>query len=133
MVKILKDKLTLVNVLIGIMLLLLGVVGISIRASYAATTRAQTALDASTGVMNELKLHVAEQKGQFEGIESQLNTLRTYHSTLRGDIKDSKAERRENMKEVKDLLHGLMTIGHQHPNYSSGLPDHTPATAVSTD
>lgn len=55
------------------------------------------AWSAGYDAQNELDQHKARQNGsfesiqvQFESIQSQLGTLRVYHSTLRGEIKDQR-------------------------------------------
>lgn len=70
---------------------LLVVIGLSL------ATIGGMAWSAGYDAQNELDQHAARQNGsletiqtQFESIESQLGSLRTYHSTLRGEIKDQR-------------------------------------------
>ena len=133
MVDKIRAKLTPTNILISMTGLCIVMVGISIDSGWAATERAQTAIDTANGVKSELDVHVADQESQFESIVSQLGTLRTYNSTLRGDIRDSETKLREDMKGLRELVLVLMER-RANPDYSSGLPDNKlPNVATSTN
>ncbi len=85
-----KSVLTPMNILMGLMSVLIVLVGISIATGQAAAARAQDAMDEAHQAQNDLKVHAAKQNGSFESITSQLSTLRTYHSTLRGEMKEQR-------------------------------------------
>ena len=98
-----------ITVLFAMMTLLMGLMLYAIVSSNEAAAEAVEASTDAVGVQASLKIHEAKQNGSFESIESQLGTLRTYHSTLRGDMK----ELRDELKEQRDLLiQGLPT----HPD-----------------
>ena len=85
------------RLLIGLMALLLVLVGFAMASSTEAVREA-------TKAQTELSVHSARQNGSFESIQSQLGTLRTYHSTLRGE-----------MKEQRKLLDELLKASHELP------------------
>jgi hypothetical protein len=72
------------------MTVFLGLVSMANVTSNAAATTANEASDQAAAVAADLSIHEARQNGSFESIESQLSTLRTYHSTLRGEIKEQR-------------------------------------------
>lgn len=78
----------------AILMLLIILVGIAITGSSDATEK-------SSDVASQLSIHEARQNGTLESINSQLSTLRTYHSTLRGE-----------MKEQRKLLDDLLRRSH---------------------
>ena len=85
-----KPAITPMNILMGLMTLLIVLVGISIATGQAASTRAQEAMCEAHQAQTDLKVHAAKQNGSFEAITSQLSTLRTYHSTIRGEMKEQR-------------------------------------------
>ena len=77
-------------ILIGLMSVFLGLVSMANVVSNAAATSANEASGQSAQVAADLTVHEARQNGSFESIDSQLSTLRTYHSTLRGELKEQR-------------------------------------------
>ena len=92
------------RLLIGLMALLLVLVGFAMASSTEAVREA-------TKAQTELSVHAARQNGSFESIQSQLGTLRTYHSTHRGELKDM----REEMQGHRKLLDELLKASHELP------------------
>ncbi len=90
---------------LGPMALFLTMVGLSIGGALAASDAALEASRLADKVAADLSVHEARQNGALESIKSQLGTLRTYHSTLRGE-----------MKEQRLLLDELLRKSHtNHP------------------
>lgn len=94
---------------LGIPVALMGVfLGLVLYSAGLANGASQAALEASRladKVAADLSVHEARQNGALESIKSQLGTLRTYHSTLRGE-----------MKEQRLLLDELLRKSHtNHP------------------
>ena len=88
---------TMTRLMIGLMTLMMVLVGFAMAGSREATREA-------TKAQTELSVHAARQNGSFESIQSQLGTLRTYHSTLRAE-----------MKEQRKLLDELLKASHDLP------------------
>ena len=76
--------------------------------SNAAATSANEASDQAAAVAADLSIHSARQNGEYGSINSQLSTLRTYHSTLRGEMKDQRDERGEEIKELREMVNELL-------------------------
>lgn len=72
---------------IGVMIALMAVFMSMVVMSMGASSRAT---EAATRAQTELSVHAAKQNGSFESIQSQLSTLRTYHSTLRGELREQR-------------------------------------------
>lgn len=85
-----KPVVTPMSVLIGLMVLLCAIMTLSLVAGTTANARAQTAVDEAQQAQTDLSVHTARQNGSFESINSQLSTLRTYHSTLRSEMKEQR-------------------------------------------
>lgn len=96
-------------VVLGPMALFLTMVGLSIGAALSASDAALEASRLADKVAADLSVHEARQNGALESIKSQLGTLRTYHSTLRGE-----------MKEQRLLLDELLRKS--HPNHPGPTP-----------
>jgi hypothetical protein len=79
----------------------------AIEAGDSATEAAAEATMEASDVRNALDVHTAAQTVQFESLNSQLGTLRGYHSTLRGDMKDNHADLRNDVKDLRDAIDGL--------------------------
>ncbi len=92
------------GVVMGFNALLISVV---LYAADSANTAREESADATRDASKaqaELAVHSARQNGSFESIQSQLSTLRTYHSTLRSE-----------MKEQRKLLDELLKTSHAIP------------------
>ena len=68
----------------------MAMMAIQIGLCWEAISSGANAAEASTKVENSLLVHEAKQTGTFESIQSQLATLRVYHSTLRGEMKEQR-------------------------------------------
>lgn len=101
-----KGTRALVVAMLGLVSLLLVVVGWAIVAGNNAALAGAKATRHATDVATKLSVHEARQNGTLENISSQLSTLRTYHSTLRGELK---AQR----KLLDDLLKQSHTFHNQ--------------------
>jgi len=95
---------TLFRVIIAMVGLLIVMVGFSIAGSNRAHEASAEARREATKAQAGLSVHSARQNGSFESIQSQLSTLRTYHSTLRGE-----------MKEQRQLLDELLKSSYGKP------------------
>lgn len=92
-------------VVLGPMALFLTLVAYSNGLANGANKEALKASRLADKVAADLSVHEARQNGALESIKSQLGTLRTYHSTLRGE-----------MKEQRLLLDELLRKSHtNHP------------------
>ena len=72
------------------MALLLSFVAYANGVATSANATAQNACHQVDKMAAELSIHEARQNGSLEAIQSQLSTLRTYHSTLRGEMKEQR-------------------------------------------
>lgn len=83
--------------MLAMMTLLVVIVGWAIAAGNNAALAGARATKHATDAATALSVHEARQNGTLESINSQLSTLRTYHSTLRGELKEQR-------KLLDDLL-----------------------------
>lgn len=96
-----------VRFMMGMMTLLLVLVAWAVNSGTQAVSAGVEAKAKAVEVENLLAVHEASQNGSFEKIESQLNTLRTYHSTMRGDFKEQRLDFKDMRKILDELLNEL--------------------------
>lgn len=109
-----KNVKWLLAILYGVMSLFLGLVGYAIAAEHTAVDAGHSAKAAARQVAVDLELHQARQNGTLESIQSQLGTLRTYYSNLRGDVREQTEVIRADVKDNREILDELLRHAGSH-------------------